>query len=380
MISKLCILSSYYPSETDPHYAFVGTLVEQFADMGIECHVISPVSNREKKHRAVSRTEITKSGAKIKVYCPEYTLFPSRVIAGFHTYKLTVHSLWRAILKTYKEEIGSCDAIYSHFIESGVNAAWLKKKVRVPAFMAVGESNLRSKELTYSLFGELLYNELNGVISVSSPLRQQLLDYNVVSLKTPIMIAPNGIDTDVFSYRDRRTCRDKLKLDYDTFVVSFVGGFIKRKGFDIVQEVIQRHPNWKCILIGSGEIQVSLNNDQIAYVGRVSHNEIPDYICSSDVFLLPTQAEGCCNAIIEAMGCGLPIVSSDKDFNYDILDTSFAKMVNPDSIEEIEKALIELYDNPSMRKQYAINSFNAGKRLAIDKRAIKIVEFMESNQ
>ena len=91
MLKKICIISARYPSKSDPVYSFVGTLVEAFADRGVECHVISPVSNIEKKHKAESRIERTANGAEINVYCPRYTMFPNRNIFGFKTYRLTVY-------------------------------------------------------------------------------------------------------------------------------------------------------------------------------------------------------------------------------------------------------------------------------------------------
>lgn len=379
MIKKLCILSAFYPTINDPIYAFVGTLVERFADMGIECHVITPVSILEKKHKAVTRIETTKKGSKIYIYCPRYIQFPSRIVAGFYTYKLTVCSLQKAVWKIYKEYIKSSDAIYSHFIESGVNAAWLSKKTGIRAFMAVGESQLKSKELTYSLYKNLLQNHLNGIISVSTPLKQQLIDFDIVNSDMPILVAPNGIDVAVFHQKDKIECRKKLTLDEDTFVVSFVGRFIEQKGFDKLQKVLSNHPDWKCILIGSGDIPVYLNKDQVVYAGLVSHNEIPDYICASDVFVLPTKAEGCCNAIIEAMGCGLPIVSSDKDFNYDILDRSFSLLVDPDSTAEIETAIEDLCFNSDKRFEFSRKSVIVGEKLSIENRAKSIIDFMEKN-
>jgi glycosyltransferase involved in cell wall biosynthesis len=35
------------------------------------------------------------------------------------------------------------------------------------------------------------------------------------------------------------------------------------------------------------------------------------FLNASDVFILPTLAEGSCNAILEALACGIPVVSSD---------------------------------------------------------------------
>lgn len=379
MINKVCVISAYYPSKQDPIYAFVGTLVTQFADMGIECHVISPVSSLEKKHKAVSRTEITPGGAKIQVYCPRFTIYPSRRIFGFDTYRLTVLSKKKAIQKTFERHIKGCDAIYSHFIDSGVQAAFLSQKTGIPAFVAVGESRITNKKLDYTNFKDILHRYIKGIISVSSELKKDMIRYNVFSSETPTAVFPNAIDTKLFRPMDKAEQRNALGLSEKDFVVSFVGSFIERKGFDKVQEIIKRHPNWKCILIGDGEISVSVPHSQIVFSGKISHDQIPSYLCASDVFVLPTKAEGCCNAIVEAMGCGLPIVSSDRGFNYDILNRECAILIDPENVDEIEHALMRYASDLQLRKEHAEKSLQAGKLLSIENRASGIVRFMEKN-
>ena len=379
MIKKLCILTAYYPRENDPIYSFVGTLIESIADMGVECHVISPVSYIEKKHKAETRVEKTKKGSEIHVYCPRYMIYPSRNILGFQTYRLTVKSLWRAIGRTYKENIGSCDAIYSHFIDAGVNAAWLKKKTGIPAFMAVGESNITMHKLTYTIFHDILHEGLNGVISVSSQLKKDLLEHDVISEKTPIIVAPNGIDTELFKPADKAKVRAKLGAKDEDYIISFVGAFILRKGIDKLQQIVKEHPDWKCVFIGSGEIPLNIRKEQVLFSGRVPHDQIPSIISGADVFVLPTQAEGCCNAIIEAMGCGLPVISSNRSFNDDILDNMCSIKVNPDDIHEIEKAMILLEKDAELRKKLAENALKRGQDLSIHNRAQRILDFMERN-
>ncbi|MBR6040488.1 MAG: glycosyltransferase [Clostridia bacterium] len=378
MMKKLCIISAYYPSEHDPHYAFVGTLISAIADKGIECHVVSPVSVFERKHKAVSRVETTENGAKIYVHCPKYFSLPSKNRIRL-TFWLSALFKRRAIKRTFDSEIKDCDAIYSHFVGSGIHAGWLSEQTGIPAFTAIGESNIKNSKLSYTLFRNDLHKHIRGVISVSSELAKEARQIGIFSEQTPIEVFPNSINTDLFKPLDRERCRSKLGINADDFVVSFVGAFIKRKGFDYLQEAIARHPEWKCILIGAGELAVSLPTEQVAFSGRIPHDQIPEYICASDVFALPTQAEGCCNAIVEAMGCGLPIVSSDRGFNYDILSNENAILVNPDSVDEIEQALKTYAADPKLRATHAKNSLQTGRSLSIGERAKSIINFMESN-
>lgn len=67
------------------------------------------------------------------------------------------------------------------------------------------------------------------------------------------------------------------------------------------------------------------------------------------MFCLPTLNEGCSNAIVEAIACGLPIISSNLPFNDDILDSSNALLVNPESVDDIASAIKQLMDNSDLK-------------------------------
>jgi glycosyltransferase involved in cell wall biosynthesis len=50
--------------------------------------------------------------------------------------------------------------------------------------------------------------------------------------------------------------------------------------------------------------------DHVRFVPACSHAEIPWWMAAADLFCLATRSEGCCNAILEAQACGLPVVTT----------------------------------------------------------------------
>jgi len=95
------------------------------------------------------------------------------------------------------------------------------------------------------------------------------------------------------------------------------------------------------------------------------------------VFVLPTLAEGCSNAIVEAMACGLPIISSDLPFNKDILDNQNSILVDPMNINKIALTIKELKENPQKRKEMSDFSIIKVKELSLGNRAYKILCFIQ---
>jgi glycosyltransferase involved in cell wall biosynthesis len=97
----------------------------------------------------------------------------------------------------------------------------------------------------------------------------------------------------------------------------------------------------------------------------------------ADVFCLPTLQEGCCNAIVEALACGLPVISSDRSFNYDILNESNSILIDPIDEDAIAVALRSLYEDKALRAQLSQGALIAGESLTIDERAKKVLSFID---
>ena len=106
------------------------------------------------------------------------------------------------------------------------------------------------------------------------------------------------------------------------------------------------------------------------YNDNLNQCKLVYYLNAADFFILPTLAEGCCNAIIEAIACGLPVISSDLPFNRDILDESNSILVDPTDITSIQEAIVRLYENIDLRKQLSYGSIQKAKSLAKEWHAV----------
>lgn len=171
--------------------------------------------------------------------------------------------------------------------------------------------------------------------------------------------------------------RRKLGFDNNDFIVAFVGRFVKVKGIDKLCNALNLidNENIKAIFIGEGNIKPNYKN--IVFEGSLQHDDIADYLSASDIFVLPTTAEGCCNAIIEALACGLPVISSKESFNDDILDASCSIRINSINVLEIKAAIDRLYNDRQFREQLSKGALDTAKKLEIGNRAKGIIKFIE---
>lgn len=88
--------------------------------------------------------------------------------------------------------------------------------------------------------------------------------------------------------------------------------------------------------------------------------------------MLTALDDGCCNAINEAMACGLPVISSDLPFNWAVLNDENAIVIDPLNIQQMDDAIIELRDNPKRRLQISNTALLTANYLTIDIKAKNI--------
>lgn len=382
-IKNICIISGSYPTEKLPKYTFVRQLVNKFADEGLNCTVISPqsitrsiVHNHEKFPEVTIDT--TPGGNKVKVVRPFYISFSSKKICGMNTADLTLKAFMRTCLKAFSMEKTKFDAVYGHFIfPSAITASKLAEIHNIPAFLAYGENTTYTIDYLGVEKTKKLLSNIKGVISVSSENKDVLMSFDMFP-ENIIEVFPNGVDHTLFYQRDRARMREKFRFPQDKFIIAFVGGFTRIKGADRLSVAISElnDERIKSIFIGTGEIGPSCEG--ILLKGPQPHNIIPEFLSAADVFVLPTLAEGCCNAIIEAMACGLPVVSSNLTFNDDILDDICSIRIDTSNTGEIKDAIEILLNDEEKRGKLAEGALKKADSLDVEKRARNIIRFMES--
>ena len=373
-----------YPNPVEPHRSvFFRELIYQFARMGVECTVISPVSitkYREKiRNIPTEHTESLGGNVRVRVYRPHVLSFSAKQIGSWNTIKLTLACFDAAVLRKVEELGEQFDFVYGHFfVGGGLTAAKIARKHGWPAYIAYGECSYDSE--VKRAYGDIRPEEMGGVrgiISVSSANSADLAKRKFAE-GIPVLLSLNSVDKSVFHVKDKLECRKKLELPEKAFIVGFVGYFIARKGPERVLEACRDLPDVKLAFAGKGP-QVP-EGENVVFCRSLVHEEVADFLNAVDVFVLPTLHEGCCNAVIEAMSCGKPVISSDLPFNHDIMNGENSILVDPNNVPQIREAVVKLRDSEDLRGKLGEEALNAVEALRIENRARMILEFINSTR
>lgn len=174
-------------------------------------------------------------------------------------------------------------------------------------------------------------------------------------LENKVKVVPHGVDISRFAPREKKSKSIRLL---------FVGGLEERKGvrylIEALSSVINIHSGVELILVGNGaqepelkELARKLNLEKhIKFAGYVNgwSNEITNYYNSADIFVFPSLKEGFGMVLMEAMACGLPVISTNTSAIPEVVGDA-GILVEPKNPQALAEAIINLIENEELRKE-----------------------------
>jgi teichuronic acid biosynthesis glycosyltransferase TuaC len=325
---KILLISNLFPNSAEPLRGIYTYQIVKELDKVCDIEVIAPlpwvphyVGNRIKLkycHADVPKKE--KLGG-ITVYHPRYLVIPK--ILGF------MHSvfLFFPLLRLVKhiQQNREFDLINAHWIfPDGVAAVWLARRLDKPVILTgLGcDLNLYSTMAFRKIQIVRALQEADLVTVVSKNMKRRIISLGIRGER--VNVIPNGIDLKLFDVMDRKWARNYLSLNHKSRIILTIGTQDEVKGTKYLIEafdMLRRSEKGRLllILIGDGpltEFLVSMSKDlglceNVLFLGKKPHNEIPLWLNAADAFCLPSIREGHPNVVLEALACGVPVVASN---------------------------------------------------------------------
>ena len=266
----------------------------------------------------------------IRVYHPRFLSFPG-VLRGLDGWSMALCSYW--LVRRLKRQ--GARLIDAHFAyPDGEAATRLGRWLGLPVTIT-----LRGTEVPHSRNPVLrprlarALRRATRVFAVSDSLRRLALELGTPAERTEVV--GNGVDVARFHPVDRIEAREHYNLPADAQVLISVGGLVERKGMhrviDCLPALLARHSALHYLIVGSGgpegdmrpelEAQVARLGlaGRVHFVGTVAPDDLKWPLSASDVFVLSTRNEGWANVFLEAMACGLPVITTDVGGNAEVV-------------------------------------------------------------
>jgi UDP-glucose:(heptosyl)LPS alpha-1,3-glucosyltransferase len=225
-----------------------------------------------------------------------------------------------ATLVQSHERLSCCDIFRAG---DGVHAAWLDERLRhASPLQALGiRMNPHHRyrlAMERRMFGS---DRLRAVICNSHMVRDEIRTRFAVP-DARLHVIYNPVDSTAYSpnaRKDRAEIRARHRIAQDAFVCLHVGSGFERKGVATSIDALSTMPAPAHLVVVGGDkhlahfvarAQQRGVADRVTFAGTQS--DVRPYYGAADAFVLPTLYDPCPNAALEAMACGLPIVTTTR--------------------------------------------------------------------
>ncbi len=140
------------------------------------------------------------------------------------------------------------------------------------------------------LFQRMLFKRVKGVIAVNRLLKEDL-QASFPETKATYLVEPNGVDTALFSRKDKGEARARLGLSTDAKIALYVGRFFNWKGLELIPEAARLLPEVTWHLVGGSEeafrrVTGKSPEKNMHFTPDVPQTEVPWWCAAADALLV----------------------------------------------------------------------------------------------
>lgn len=307
-----------------------------------------------------------------EVHVPEYPLFK------YQPYELALSSKLVDVVKLY-----DIDVLHVHYAIPHAYAGYMAKKmleeegIFLPMVTTlhgtditlVGNHPFYKPAVTFSI------NKSDVVTSVSQSLKEDTM--RLFEIKVPIEVVPNFINLEKHEKKTFTNCQREIMASDDEFIITHVSNFRKVKRIDDVVKVfynLQKIIPAKLMMVGEGpEKEVAEEmcqqlgiEDKVVFFGN--SDEVFKILCFTDVFLLPSEKESFGLAALEAMACGVPVISTNTGGLPEVnVHNESGFLSDVGNVEEMTQNAIKLLKDKTILNRFKINAKVTASKFDIHK-------------
>ncbi|WP_188050371.1 N-acetyl-alpha-D-glucosaminyl L-malate synthase BshA [Flavobacterium sp. GP15] len=305
-----------------------------------------------------------------EVNVPEYPLF------HYQPYELALSSKLVDMVKLYKIEL-----LHVHYAIPHAYAGYMAKQmlkdegINLPMVTTlhgtditlVGSHPFYKPAVTFSI------NKSDFVTSVSQSLKEDTL--KLFNIKNEIEVIPNFIELNKNVKDAGVPCQRSVMAKQEERIITHISNFRKVKRIPDVIKIfynIQKEIPAKLMMVGDGPEKEKAEvlcqelgiEDKVIFFGN--SNEIDKILCLTDLFLLPSETESFGLAALEAMACGVPVISSNSgglpEVNFEGISGYLSNVGN---IEDMAKNALKILKDDATLEKFKENALSVAKQFDI---------------
>ncbi|MFT5820433.1 MAG: glycosyltransferase involved in cell wall biosynthesis [Crocinitomix sp.] len=277
---------------------------------------------------------------------------------GIKTY--SIHKKPRKYLKAFASfkkilQTEKPDRIIVHSSELIVPAVRYRKTTDGIKIFYVEHENNQSKGQSLKLLSKYALRKANAVVCLNENYKAELQDR--YKCKVPLVVIANGIDTEKY-----KPTFNKNEVPFKIGMASrMIPGKDHKSLLNAFKNVSSQYPNIELHIAGDGEtldetkaLSKSLNLDsKVHFLGLLNEVGMLGFYAQMGAYVLATNAETLSTALLQAMSCELPIITSDIANNRVLIEAGRTGwLYEVKNSLDLEQKIIHLLANPAESKKF----------------------------
>jgi UDP-glucose:(heptosyl)LPS alpha-1,3-glucosyltransferase len=282
------------------------------------------------------------------------------------------------------ERVWSCDVYRAG---DGVHRAWLarRRKFEIPLKQFARAASRKHRDLLQLEQSLFAARKAGRVIAASQMVRDEISEVYGYPADN-IDLVRNGVPLDRFRFDPelREKSRAQLNLKQDQITLLFAGSGWERKGllFAIEGMALCKHRKLRLLVAGRGNPRPYKTTrlrfwreEPVQFLGEVA-NLVPIY-AAADIFILPTIYDPFSNACLEALACGLPVITTRSNGFSEIVESGVHGSIidDPGNLTALRDA-IRLWSDPPRRHAARSANIECASQFDISKNVAQTLQVL----
>ena len=265
------------------------------------------------------------------------------------------------------DSAGDVARLHAHFAHGATTVAWLAATITGLPFSFTGHAkDIYTDELNPAGLLRRKMDAASFVVTCTEANRRHL---DALGSRTPVHVIYHGLNADF----EKLVADGVRRVEPDRVRLLAVGRLVRKKGLDTFVDACAllrgRGVDFEAVIAGeSGDHEAEVRTrvdeahlgDRVSFLGPLTQSGLFEQYSRASVFALPCRVledgdrDGIPNVLMEAMACGLPVVTTGVSGITELVhDGENGLIVEPDRPAELSDALHRLVKDPDLAQHLA---------------------------
>ncbi len=274
------------------------------------------------------------------------------------------------------------DLLHVHYAIPHASAAFMaqtilkSKGIHIPFITTLHGTDITlvGKDPSFEPVITFAINHSDRVTAVSQSLKNDTLSH--FKINKEITVIPNFVCMHEYQKGNPNFLKTRYAPNGEKILIH-ISNFRKVKRIEDVVHIydrVRKKVNAKLILVGDGPERQKIETlcrqlgtcDGILFLGKL--RSVEDILSISDLFLLTSQTESFGLSALEAMACGVPVISSNTGGIPEVnIHGKTGYLADVGDVETMSQRAIELLTNEELLHEFKMNAFERAKDFDVQK-------------